>query len=68
MCIRDSFYGDDNGDRRIDASDLFGLRGAFRRTSADPQFDDDFDFDNNGRIDAADLFQFRTRFRTVLNP
>jgi hypothetical protein len=49
-------FGDSNGDRTVNASDILAFRLAF--LSNGPSFD----YDNNGVVDAADFLQFRLRF------
>jgi hypothetical protein len=61
-------YGDVNGDRRVDAQDLFRLRTSFPGAAGGPGFLPDFDWNNDGVVDALDLFQFRRRFGTALTP
>ena len=59
-------FGDKDADRDVDIQDLARFGGTFRRTSADPAFNEADDFDGNGVVDIQDLAQFGQRFRTVL--
>ena len=60
------FFGDVNGDRRIDISDFGQFSATFGKSSADPAFNAIFDFNGDGRIDIADFGQFSVRFFTTL--
>jgi hypothetical protein len=56
-------FGDINGDRVVDATDLAGLRSAFGATITDPNSAAAaFDANGDGVIDASDLEVFRTNF------
>ena len=57
------FYGDVNGDRRVDISDF----GFFSLAYLQPaNFNPALDFNNEGRIDISDFGQFSVRFFTTL--
>ncbi len=57
------FYGDMNGDRRVDISDF----GFFSLAYLQPaNYNAALDFNNDGRIDIADFGQFSVRFFTTL--
>ncbi len=61
------YFGDTDGDRDNDTSDLprFGL--AFRTNSGDPTYNEDLDYVGDGDIDVADLIDFGSRFRDSLD-
>jgi hypothetical protein len=61
-------FGDCDGDRDVDAADMFRLRSTFGLTASNPSFLTILDFDADGDVDAVDMFGFRPRFGTVLNP
>ena len=61
-------FGDSNGDRAVDALDLFRMYTTFGKSAAEAGFLAYFDFDGSGGVDTLDLFRFYTRFGTVLNP
>lgn len=61
------YFGDQDGDRDVDAADLFRFRQSFSTDHFDTKFDYRFDRDADGDVDAADLFHFRTHFGTRLN-
>src|SRR5262249_13325873 len=60
------FYGDANGDARVDVQDLGLFAGAYLKTSTDPGYLAYFDFNNDGRIDVVDLGQSAQRYLTTL--
>jgi hypothetical protein len=60
--------GDSDGDRDVDAQDLFRFRGSYGLASGDAGYLAYFDFDADGDVDGPDLFRFRQRFNSVLNP
>ena len=52
-------FGDRNGDKTTDPSDIFPFLGNALFTSVgDPGFDPAFDFDGNGVVDPADIFPY----------
>ena len=57
------YFGDLNGDRRVDISD-FGFFSLAYLTPAN--FNPALDFNGDGRIDIADFGQFSVRFFTTL--
>jgi hypothetical protein len=57
------FYGDMNGDRRVDIAD-FGFFSLAYLTVAN--YNPALDFNSDGRIDIADFGQFSVRFFTGL--
>jgi hypothetical protein len=60
------YFGDGDGDRDVDALDLFKFRLTFLRISTDPEYDFRFDAEADGDVDALDLIKFRVHFLTVL--
>src|SRR5439155_8512982 len=60
------FYGDANGDRRVDVADLGQFAGTYLKTSIDPGYLAYFDFNADGRVDVADLGAFASRYLTTL--
>src|SRR5207248_2263586 len=60
------FYGDANGERRVDVADLGLFAGTYLRVSPDPAYLAYFDFNADGRVDVTDLGQFAQRYLTVL--
>ena len=60
------FYGDANGDRRVDVADLGLFAGTYLRASPDPLYLAYFDFNADGRVDVTDLGQFAQRYLTTL--
>ncbi|MEL6105322.1 MAG: Calx-beta domain-containing protein [Planctomycetota bacterium] len=68
--VRQDFFrllGDTDGDRDVDALDLFAFRRSFRTTSVDALYNQAVDFDGDGDVDFLDLFRFRSNYRTQLN-
>lgn len=61
------YFGDHDGDRDVDAADLFEFRSSYSSNKSDPRFDTRFDWDADGDVDAADLFRFRANFSTRLD-
>ena len=57
------FYGDMNGDRRVDISDFGFFSLAYLTPS---NYNPALDFNGDGRIDIADFGQFSVRFFTSL--
>src|SRR5262249_4510029 len=51
-------FGDCDGDRDVDAADMFRLRSTFGVTASNPSFLTFLDFDADGDVDAADMFGF----------
>ena len=60
------FYGDANGDARVDVADLGAFAGTYLRASPDPLYLAYFDFNADGRVDVADLGAFAAHYLTVL--
>ena len=59
-------YGDVNGDRAVNNTDLAAFRTAFGATAGQPGYLDYLDFNGDGAINNTDLAQFRVRFGTIL--
>lgn len=59
-------YGDINGDKAVNGTDLTAFRAAFGSTTTDPTYVAAFDFNGDGAINGTDLTQFRTRFGVIL--
>ena len=53
-------FGDVNGDRTVDATDLAQFRSTFNRHVGDPLYLAALDFDGDGVVDARDLSAFRS--------
>jgi hypothetical protein len=61
------YFGDSNGDRKVDATDTAAFQAAYRSRSGMANYRNYFDFDNNGAVDATDYYQFQRRYKTQLN-
>jgi hypothetical protein len=61
-------FGDVNGDRAVDNLDLFQLRGAYGKKSADAGYLAGFDSDSDGDVDNYDVFRIFQCFGTTLAP
>src|SRR5262249_46490373 len=59
-------FGDVNGDRTVNITDLTAFRNAFGATTSDPNYQSFLDFNGDGVINLADLTQFRNRFGVIL--
>jgi streptogramin lyase len=59
-------FGDFNGDRTVNVTDLTAFRNAFGATASDPNFQPFLDFNGDGVINITDLTQFRSRFGVIL--
>ena len=60
------FYGDFNGDARIDITDFGEFSGSYNQSSISPQFRTVLDWNNDDRIDIMDFGQFSIRYFTTL--
>lgn len=60
-------FGDLDGDRDVDSSDLFGLHEAWRSVSTQLEYNPALDSDGDGDVDSADLFPFHKTFGTRLD-
>ncbi len=61
------YYGDVDGDRDVDAGDLFAFRSAYQTNNTQPEYVPYLDGDGDGDIDTVELFDFRLRYLTTLN-
>ncbi len=59
-------FGDTNGDKRVDALDLFAFAGGFGKKRGEAGYRDDLDSNNDGAVDALDLFAFAGNFGKAL--
>jgi PKD repeat protein len=57
-------FGDVNGDRKVDDTDLAAFQRAYRSTSAMANYRSYFDYNNDGSIDSTDYYRFLRRYRT----
>jgi len=60
-------FGDINGNKTVNTADYGQFRLTFGKTSADPAYVANFDFDSNGTVNTADYGQFRNRFGKVFS-
>ncbi len=60
------FFGDANGDRKVDAVDLFAFAGSYGRKRGEAGYLDSLDSNADGVIDALDLFAFAANFGKTL--
>jgi hypothetical protein len=60
------YYGDSNGDQRVDISDFGLFSGTFNLGAGQSGYLAYFDFNGDGHIDIVDFGQFSLRFFTVL--
>jgi hypothetical protein len=59
-------FGDVNGDKTVNITDLTAFRNAFGTISTDTSFLPFLDFNGDGVINLTDLTQFRSRFGVIL--
>ena len=59
-------FGDVNGDKTVNITDLTAFRNAFGATTADANYSPSLDFNGDGVINLTDLTQFRNRFGVIL--
>ena len=59
-------FGDVNGDKTVNLTDLTAFRNAFGASSTDANYRPFFDFSGDGVINLTDLTQFRNRFGIIL--
>ena len=57
------FFGDHDGDRDVDASNLSAFGLSFREPAVNPWFDPRCDANGESRVDVGDLIQFGHRLR-----
>jgi hypothetical protein len=60
------FFGDVNGDRRVDIADFGIFNLSYGAQNGQPAYRAFLDFNNDGRIDIADFGQFSLRYFTTL--
>ena len=60
------FFGDVNGDARIDIADFGPFSATYNLSTGQTGFNGQFDFNNDGRIDIADFGPFSVRYFTTL--
>mgnify|MGYP001409650749 CR=1 FL=1 len=60
------FFGDANGDRRVDIADFGLFSTTYGLLSGQPGYLGYFDFNNDGRVDIVDFGQFSIRYFTTL--
>ncbi len=61
------YFGDANGDRTVDALDLFTFAGGFGKRRGDAGYLDYLDRNGDGALDALDLFAFAGNFGKTLS-
>jgi hypothetical protein len=59
-------FGDMNGDKTVNITDLTAFRNAFGATTTDANYSPFLDFNRDGVINITDLSQFRNRFGVIL--
>jgi hypothetical protein len=59
-------YGDVNGDKTVNVTDLTAFRNGFGATTADENYQPFLGFNGDGVINLTDLTQFRSRFGVIL--
>jgi hypothetical protein len=59
-------FGDVNGDKTVNITDLTAFRNDFGATTTDANYQPFLDFNGDGVINITDLTQFRNRFRVIL--
>ncbi|HTK74902.1 MAG TPA: FG-GAP-like repeat-containing protein [Gemmataceae bacterium] len=59
-------YGDIDGNKTVNGSDLTAFRTAFGSGQTDPTYVATLDFNGDGAINGSDLTEFRSRFGVVL--
>jgi len=59
-------FGDVDGNKSVNGSDLNAFRAAFGTNQGDTSYQSFLDFDGNGAINGTDLGQFRSRFGVIL--
>lgn len=62
-----AFYGDLDGNRRVELAEFNAFRGTFGKSSGDPGYNPWLDYQGVGIIGLADFNQFRNRFGRRLN-
>ncbi len=59
-------FGDGNGDKKVDALDLFAFAGGYGKRRGDAAYRDYLDRNGDGAIDALDLFAFAGNYGKTL--
>jgi hypothetical protein len=59
-------FGDVNGDKTVNVTDLTAFRNAFGAISTDANYQASLDISGDGVINITDLTQFRNRFGVIL--
>lgn len=62
------FFGDINGDERVDIADYGLLATSYNKAIGDSGYINGFDFNGDGRVDIADYGQFSLRYLQTLAP
>jgi hypothetical protein len=60
-------YGDNNGDRTVNVSDLLGFRSTYLKSVGDVGYLADFDSNDDGVINVFDLLNFRSNYLVTLD-
>lgn len=60
------FFGDRNGDRRVDGLDFGAFISTYGLPTSSPGFLSYFDFNGDGRVDGLDFGNFALRYNTLL--
>jgi hypothetical protein len=60
------FFGDSDGDRDVDSTDYFRIRGALNQTSASSKYLWFFDYDLDADVDSSDMSSFLLNYRKAL--
>lgn len=62
------FFGDINGDERVDIADYGLLSTSYNKSVGDAGYMNGFDYDGDGRVDIADYGQFSLRYLRSVGP
>jgi hypothetical protein len=60
------FFGDSDGDRDVDGTDYFRIRGALNQSAPSSKYLWFFDYDLDTDVDSSDMTQFQARYRKTL--
>ena len=60
--VKVRYFGDTNGDNRVDIQDVYNAASAFGSYPGHPRWDPTVDMDRNGIIDISDVFAIATHF------
>ena len=58
------FYGDNDGDRDVDATDYSFFSPSYRKRVGQAGFNAYFDYDGDADVDASDYSQFSPQYRS----